>query len=187
MTKENRTVSLKDRLIQSVQIVIFGLLSLALTVFLILEMIPSQKKGLQVKEELHVASFAIDATGVRFVSSLNGIVKNTSDAPLEVASVRVTVSNGKIRREVELEGFVLPPRCEQDLTLDFECDVAVNTVVRVEADVNGSTVTLENRNADVIVSGALIFYAVLLIPSVLLLVRASKVRYYLYQESKLAI
>jgi len=61
--KDNGTVSLKDRLIQSVQIVIFGLLTLALTVLTVLELIPTKTKGLQVKECFEVASFAVEKFG----------------------------------------------------------------------------------------------------------------------------
>ena len=183
--KDNGTVSLKDRLTQSVQIAIFGLLALILIVLTVLELIPAQTKGLQVEDRLEVASFAVDSTGLRFVSSLHGNFKNNSNETLVVEDVRVLLSNGKIRREIALDSFTLPARCEQDVELNFECDVDVNTVVRIEAKVNGEAMVLENRDAAQTFSGIAVFYLVLLIPSVLLCIRAAKVRYYLYQESRL--
>ena len=183
--KENGAVTLKDRLIQSVQIAVFGLLALALTVLAVLEMIPTQGKGIQVEERLEVASFAVDSTGTRFVTSLHGSFKNNSNETIEVEKVRVLLSDGETRRPYEMKGFTLPARCEEPFELNFEYDVAVDTVVRVEAIVNGESVILENRDARASVSGALIFYLVLLIPVALLCLRAAKVRYYLYQEMRL--
>ena len=182
--KENGTVTLKDRLIQSVQIVVFGLLALALTVLAMLELIPTQTKGLQVKERIEVASFAVDSTGRRFVSSVHGSFKNNSNATVEIEKVHLLLSNGKIRKEIDLDGFTLPARCEQDVELNFECDVDVNTVVRIEATVNGERTVLENRSEAQTVNGFFVVYLVLLIPAVLLCIRAAKVRYYLYQESR---
>ena len=183
--KDNGTVSMRDRLIQSAQIVVFGLLALALAVLMALELIPAQTKGLYVEDRLEVASFPVDSTGLRFVSSLHGSFKNDSNETVEVEEICVLLSNGKIRREIELESFTLPARCGQELELTFDCDVDVNTVVRIEAKVNGEDVVLENVGAKQSFSGAAIFYLVLLIPSVLLCIRAAKVRYYLYQESRL--
>lgn len=183
--KDNGTVSLKDRLIQSVQIVIFGLLTLALTVLTVLELIPAKTKGLQVKECFEVASFAVDSTGVRFISSLHGSFQNDSGETLAVEDVTVLLSDGKIRREVSLDDFTLPARREQTFELNFEGDLAVNTVVRIEASVNGERTVLENQGATGGVGGVPILYLVLLIPSVLLCVRAVRVRYYLWQESQL--
>ena len=71
------------------------------------------------------------------------------------------------------------------MEMDFETDIAVNTVVRIEATVNGERVILENQDARASVDGAFVFYLVLLIPAVLLCARAVKVRYYLYQEARL--
>ena len=183
--KDNGTVSLKDRLIQSAQIAIFGLLALILIVLTVLELIPAQTKGLQVEDRLEVASFAVDATGVKFISSLHGKFKNNSNETLVVEEVCVLLSNGKLRQELEIDGFTLPARCEQELELNFESMVDVNTVVRIEAKVNGEEMVLENRGAQQSFSGIALFYLVLLIPSVLLCIRAAKVRYYLYQESRL--
>lgn len=183
--KDQGRVTLKDRLMQTVQIVIFGLLALVLTVLAVLELIPAQTKGLQVKDRLEVASFAVDSTGLRFVSSLHGSFQNQSNETVVVEEIHLLLSNGEIRREVDLEGLVLPARCEEEVELNFECDVDVNTVVRIEAKVNGESVILENKSEHQSVGGFSVFYLVLIIPSVLLCIRAAKVRYYLYQESRL--
>ena len=127
----------------------------------------------------------MDSAGLRFISSLHGSFKNNSNEAVTVEEIRVLLSNGKIRREVELESFALPARCEQELELNFECDVDVNAVVRIEAKVNGESMILENQGTKQAFHGAVIVYLVLLIPSVLLCIRAAKVRYYLYQESQL--
>ena len=183
--KDNGTVSLKDRLIQSVQIVAFGLLTLFLTVLVVLELIPAQTKGLQVEDRIEVASFAVDSTGLRFISSLHGSFKNNSNETLAVEDIQVLLSNGKLRQEITLESFTLPARCEEELELNFESNIDVNTVVRIEAKVNGVNTVLENVGAKQAISGVFVFYLVLLIPSALLCIRAAKVRYYLHQESRL--
>ena len=174
----------KDCLIKDLQIVLWGLLSLLFAVFLIFECIPTEQARIAVKEPMGVSSALINKTQKNYTCAISGILYNPSDDVVKVDQITVTVKGESAGREVDIEGFVLPPRTERELYLAWESQDSFTRVVRVVVEVDGESVELTNLQYPV-EQGPVLVMGILLALSVLLLVRAAKGRYYLWQESQI--
>lgn len=173
-------------LLAVLQIVVFALLTLGLAVLLILELLPKGAEDIGVKSPLTASSSSLSPYGEpvkEYRTQIIGSLTNSSEQVLEVSSVQVTVSNGRVKKSVEYtEAFTLPPRYERDIMIDFKGDADYDRVTEVSAVVNGERVVIENSTNRVSLGGAAIFFGILLIPCVCLLIRACKLRYYISQE-----
>ena len=175
----------KDCLLKNLQIVLWALLALLFATLLLLECIPAAgSTGVTVKESVTVSSALINKTQQNYTSAISGVLFNPTDDVITVERVTVTVKGEEAGREVELEGFVLPPRTGQELYESWESLDSFTRVTRVAVTVDGDTVALSNANRAV-EQGPVVVLGVLLAFAVFLLVRAAKGRYYLWQESKL--
>lgn len=179
--------NLKDRILQDAQIVLFGLLTLALILLLILELIPNASFGLEVAEVVKVSSSSLspmDAEVKDYHTSVTGILSNPTDGAVAVDSLTVEISDGKTVQTVTVAGFEIPARSTHEFSYEFEGQTAFDRVNEVKVTRGGASDVIPNTTGTSLpVSGVAVFYAVLLIPAVLLTVRAAKGRYYLYQES----
>ena len=173
----------------TVQIALFGVLTLVALSLIVMELLATGGGGLTVGDTVRVASSSLSAyndTAKTYHTIITGTLTNESvDETFAVEQLRVTVTDGKNVREVtvDTENIKLPPRFHRDFSAEFESDIEFDGFERVSATVNGETVEVY-AGAKASLGGALLFYAVLLIVSVLLLIRACRVRYYLWQQAQ---
>ena len=181
-TKEKNL--LKDRIVKDLQIVLWGIVAVLLAVCLVLECIPTESEGITVKETVEVSSALINKTQKNYTSAISGVLYNPSDKTVKVDKVTVTVKGEEAGREVDLAGFVLPPRTEQEIYFVWESMDSFTRVTRVTAVADGEAVMLSNYAYNVR-QGPVIVLAVLLAIAAFLTVRAAKGRYYLWQEQQM--
>ncbi|MBR2019256.1 MAG: hypothetical protein IKA05_02550 [Clostridia bacterium] len=181
---EKRTNCKKDAILQTVKIVLFSLLALALAVLTVLELQPTALSELQIKTPFRVSSALIDVGQGAYALELNGEFVNESNETVEVDAIAVTVSNGKLTKRIEMEGFALPPRTSQEVTETWTGIHSYDRITRVEVTVNGEVDVLANT-ANPGVSGIAILYLIALAGVAILLVRACKIRYYIHQEARM--
>ena len=185
-----RTKSLKkDTVLQTVWIIVWGILALALAILLVLEL-ASEMGGedVVVNEQVTVASALVSADNQIHSNLVSGRIANRSAKGITVESLRVTVrGRDGAERIVRVEQFVIPAHSVYILDQRFDSGTYFETVERVEITVDGETRLLDNvsENDRSVFGGGTLLYAAFLVPVVWLLVRASKKRYYLFQESKM--
>ena len=165
---------------------LFGLCALALAVMTVITMIPTaNSEGLAVKETLRVSSSALDNSASRYVSQIQGILTNGGDESLTVDALKVKISDGRIEREMVLEGFTLPARVNRELLYEWQDANRYDRVNGVVAVIGGKDVPLANATAEMPFDfGAVIFLALGAL-SALIAVHFGKQSYYLIQEDKL--
>jgi hypothetical protein len=177
---------MRDTALQYAKAVLCAALTVVLLVLLVVEMIPEKSVGVQVKDEIYVASSPIYAGGSVCTTHVRGIVKNTSTQSVNIESIRVVIGNGAVKKDVEVSGVLLAPGSEYDVDLDIESDGEYDTVHDVFLRVDGTESRLTNRAvSEFPMSGLAIGCLALLIPAVYLLVRSIQGCYYLYQEKKI--
>lgn len=179
----------KDAILQTVWIVLWGILALALACLLVLEL-ASEMGGeeIAVNEEVTVASALISSDNQLHSSLVSGRIANRSAKGITIETLRVTVrARNGAERIVRVEQIVIPARSVYILDERFESGAYFESVERVEITVDGETRMLDNvsENGRSIFDGATLLYAALLVPVVWLLIRASKKRYYVFEESKI--
>ena len=182
---EKRTGCVKDAAVQTVKIVLLALLALVLAVLAALELQPTALSELQIKTPLRVSSALIDVGQNAYSWELSGAFANESNETITVETLYVTVSDGKLTKRVEVDGFTLHPRTSREIPKTVGTGIhAYDRITRVEVTVNGETDVLANT-ANTTISGIAILYLVALAAVAILLVRACKIRYYIYQEMQM--
>ena len=141
---------------------------------------------LTVSEPITVGSSMIDVHTKRYSTTVRGSLYNPTNDPVTIEKVTVSVmTEDQGYRVIEFEGFVLHPRMAEEITHTFTGGTEYHKVSRVSVTVNGEERVIVNMsNQQASINGAVIFFLVLLVPVALLLIRASKIRYYLYQEKR---
>lgn len=172
----------KDCLLQNLKIVLLGVLVLLLAVLTVLELFTAGMSEVGVDEPVRTSSSLINVGQGRYTSTVSGRLVNRGDDTVRIELVTVTVSDGKESRKIEIEGFVLPPHFERDIFAEWQGTKDYHTVTRVAVTVNGVEDVIPNTEETMPVSGIAILYFALLVLSALFLVRACKIRYYIYQE-----
>ena len=183
--EELKTNYKKDCLLQNLKIVLWGVLALLFAVLTVLELFSYGTTDITVSDTVKVSSSLINVNEEHYVSSISGSISNAGKDTIRIDAVTVTVSDGKESRDVKIEGFLLPAYYERELVADWEGDVCYDRVTRVAITVDGVEDVLPNAVNTLPVSGIAILYVVLLAVAVLLLIRACKVRYYIYQEMQM--
>ena len=177
----------KDRIIASLQIGVFGLLSLMLAVFTGLELLPAPSEGVEVSQPITVSSSSlspIEAEIKDYHTQVGGTMFNPTGDAVAVESVQIRVSDGTNEKNVTVEGFTMPARTSYELLTEFEGQIAYDRVVEVKLICNGREDILPNQVTSAFgISGIAVFYLFLLAGTAFLTVRAAKIRYYLYQEN----
>jgi hypothetical protein len=186
-TERTNQVSVKTKLLQDAQILLWAVLALVLVLLAILELATAgNTDGLQVKETINASSSLISVTDKNYLCAVDGILYNPTDDKITVEKLTVTVVDDKNTHVVEFEGFSVLPRTSHELATTWTDRKGYDTVKEIRATVDGEDRILVNADAKTPVSGGLIFYAVLLAVVAFLLVRASKIRYYLWQEERMS-
>jgi len=183
----DRKKQVRDTVMQYAKAVLCAALVIALLVALTVELIPEKDVGLQVKDEVTVASSLIYAGGSLYTTHVRGVIKNTSTQTVSPESIRVVIGNGVSKMDVEKAGVLLAPGAEYNVDCDFESNGEYDTVHEVYVCVDGEESRLTNRAVSAFpLSGLAVGCIVLLIPAAYLLVRMIQGCYYLYQERKIA-
>ena len=177
----------KERIIVTLQIAVFGLLSLMLAVLTVLSLLPASNEGIEVSQPITVSSSSLSPIGAEvkdYHTQVGGTLFNPTGENIAVESVQVRVSDGKNEKTVTVEGFTLPARNSYEIMTEFEGQIAYDRVVEVSLTCNGRADVLQNQTASSVgISGIAVFYLLLLAGTAFLTVRAVKIRYYLHQES----
>ena len=188
MTAERKNSLKKDTVLQTVWVVLWGALSLVLAFLLVLELASGMGgEEIVVNEEITVASAIVSSETGIYSNLVSGRIVNRSSRNITVKQIAVTVrGQDGAERIVRIGPTVIPARSVYIIDESFDSGTKFDTVARVEIS-DGEVRTLDNisENARPLFGGATLLYAALLVPAVWLLVRASKKRYYLFQESKM--
>lgn len=171
---------------QNLIILAIGLVSLALCLLLVLELIPANRSGLEVSEVAHVSSSLINKEEGTYSCAVMGRIYNPTDKTVSAEELKITVSNedGELK-EIVIRGQIIPPRTEWIYSENWEGMIAYDRLVSVFVTVDGETDQLPNRVSEVQAGGLAILYAALLLMMIGLLVRSCKVRYYMHQEDRM--
>lgn len=177
---------MRDTVLQYAKAVLCAVLVMVLFSVFVVEMIPEKNVGIEVKDEVYVASSPIYAGGSIYTTHIRGIVKNTSTQSVDIESFRVVIGNGAAKKDVKLSGVLLAPGSEFDVDLDLESDGEYDTVHEIFVCIGGTETRLTNRAvSEFPISGLAIGCLVGLVPAAYLLVRSIQGCYYLYQERKI--
>jgi len=173
----------KNRIVQTVLIAVFAICTLFSAFVSVLACIP-------VSTDVEISE-TVSASASRLSAGLNpdyqievmGALRNTTGKTVVVERLEIPLSteDGDATKTVVIENIILPPRSADYLPLTRETlDGAYVKVGEITAVVNGESVFLRNP-AEVSLTFSLIPIALTLIFG-FFLVRACKVRYYMYQE-----
>ncbi len=170
---------------QNLLILLLALLTLGLTFLLILDLIPADFSGFEVKEKVTVSSSSISAGGDAYISSVRGSLRNTTDKEIEVEKITLVVSNEKGEsKTLEIEGETIRPRTDLELSYLWEGTTAYDRISSVTLTVDGEEDLIPNSPKTFFLNASTIICGVLIAVSVFFLVWVCKVRYYMYQEDK---
>ena len=179
--------SLKDRILYDLRLAVWAILALLLVVLLILELAPAEENTseLTVSERITVTSELVNVQSKQYVTAISGAFYNPTNEPITIDSIQVSVTAPTGFRGVDFEGFVIHPRTSQEIYTSWEGGTDFNNVSRITVMINGEKQVVLNSNATAapVVSGAMIFYLIVLVAVAWFLIRAIKLRYYLYQEA----
>ncbi|MBQ2734837.1 MAG: hypothetical protein IJF33_03300 [Clostridia bacterium] len=184
--EQNRTYK-KDSLLQTAKIVVLAVLAIALLLLTALELLPTAVSNLKIGKKFQVSSAWIDVSRDVYSSHLVGEFVNDTNETIVVDALAVTVSDGKVTKKIELDGFALPPRTDIEISETWTGIYDYDRITRIDVTVNGKEDVLVNTDSTLSISGIAIVYLLLLLVDLLLLVRACKIRYYIWQEQQLQL
>jgi len=176
----------RKKLAAYARIAVFAALAILFAVLSVLELLPKNQSGLQMKEAIGISSAPLTPLGSqekRYTCLLMGTLENPTDDEIRVEALRVTVEGEGKEKLLELSGFVLPARNSHEVSLSFEDTVNYDSVKSVSVKTLNTEERIPNREAGAWrISGALIFCLVGFAVTALLLVDSCKRFGYLRQE-----
>ena len=181
------TPSLKDRILYDLRLAFWAILAILLVILLVLELAPAEENisSLTVSDRITVSSELVNVQSKQYSTSVRGTFYNPTNEPITVDSVQVSITASTGFRGVDFEGFVIHPRTSHEIYTEWKGGTDFNNVSRITVEINGEKQVVLNSNAATApaISGAMIFYAIVLAAVAWFLIRAIKLRYYLYQEA----
>ena len=175
----------RDMVFQTAKAVLAILVALVLVALTVLELLPQGRGGIDVKERIEVSSARIYADGSLYSTELRGILRNSEKEAVTVESVVLVIDDGNVKKNVTLEGFVLPAGAEYSLSHRFEDAYCFENVREVRVRVAGTESRVSNRSVSAFpISGFAIACVVLLIPTVLFAVHTVQGCLYLCEERR---
>ena len=177
----------KERLVQTLKIIVLAILAAALLLLTALELQPAAVSDLKLQKKFQISSALIDVGRDVYATNLVGEFVNETNETIVVDALTVTVSNGKVTKRIEFEGFTLLPRTDIELSQTWTGIHDFDRITRIDVTVNGKEDVLVNTDSTLSISGIAIVYLLLLLVDLLLLVRACKIRYYIWQEQQLQL
>ncbi|MBQ8310747.1 MAG: hypothetical protein IJX80_07025 [Clostridia bacterium] len=176
---------MKQHIIYRILTVLFGLCAVTLAVLTVISLIPSSDTGLTVKETLSVSSSPKDSSEMQYISQIQGVLINEGDEEIVVDALKIKVSDGRIEREMLLEGFSLPARVSYNILYEWQDTHDYEQINAVTAVMNDTDAVLANATAGMPFNFSTLVYLVLCTVAVLLTVHFGKQCYYLIQEKQL--
>lgn len=173
---------MKTHFKQNLQIVVLAMLALIFLVVAVLEFLPSEDAGIKVKEKIKVSSSPIDSSKKDYASYLDGLLFNPGEEAIKIEKLEIVVSDGKTERTVPLSGFTLSPRSDYRLSAQWMGTVDYDRIEGIFLTVDEREVVLKNTEATFSFSALAVLATFAFGVTVILLIRASKERYYLHQE-----
>lgn len=170
-------------ILQNLWILLLSLLTLGLAFLLVLDMIPAKESGLEVKERVDVSSSLISAGGSTYISSVQGLLRNTTGDSVELEEISVVVSDSDgNKKTLTFPGKTVNPHATLELSHAWESGVAYDRVLSVTVTVDGEEDLIPNTPRTFFINASTIVYLALTALSAFFLVWVCKVRYYMYQE-----
>ncbi len=137
-------MNLKKRTaLQIVLVVVFVAAALFSALLTVLSLIP-ERAGLAVREEITATSARVSADENIWQISVRGRLRNTSDEPITVEGLVITVKGSPDTVLKSDKVFTLAPREDYDLAMGATSDHAADGTPEVTALVNGASVYLRN-------------------------------------------
>ncbi len=179
---------MKDQWLADLKIILCAVLALLAVVVGVLSLFSGQT-ALSVREEIVVSASPIDTYHDRFSCYLSGELFNPTDEEITIESLTVSVGDGHRHspmpvEEIALEPITIPARCKHSIFLEWEDVYEWDRVITVKATVAGESLALENPEKSIQLSGLTVSSLVILVCSLALLIRYSKVRAYIAQEKR---
>ena len=175
----------KNRILQTVLIAIFAICTLCSAFVSILACIPTST-DVEICETIHASAAPLSAgLNPSYEVDVSGALRNTTGKTIVVERLEIPLhtESGDVSKTIVIEGINIPPRSTEYLPLTREIlDGDYETVGEITATFGGETVFLRNP-AEVSLTLSLVPIAITLVFA-FLLVRACKVRYYMYQEDQ---
>ena len=176
---------IKNRLIQTLLVVLFALCTLFSGFISVLACIPVST-DVEIRETVVASASAISAgADSAYLVEVRGALKNTTGETLVVERLEIPVyadGRGNERATVVIENISISPRNTVTVSKVIETATVCENVGEIVATVGGEEILLRNP-AQTNLTVSLIPIAVTAV-FVYLLVRACKVRYYMYIEDR---
>lgn len=175
---------MKNHIWQNVKILLLGILTLTCLIVTVISAIPEKEDNLIMQEPFWVSSSQILAYSNQYSTQITGVIKNTTGQPINISEVQVTISDGKTREVISLEGVSLPPRTTRSYLEQWESTGNFNRVVSIHAIVGEEEILVSNLNESSPVKGITVVALLVCAGFALLLTHACKIRYYMMQEDQ---
>ncbi len=181
---------MKQHLRYNVAIIICAVLALLFVTLTVVALVPSRSaSGVEVKETIRVSS-SLDGDSKGYRSQLRGVLINKTDARVKIDRLELVVGNGKEEKQIVLRNITLEPRVAYDLQAygyEWEDTVAYDRVLSVTAVCGETREQISNNTVALRFDPVALLWGVLALIDAILLVRFSKMRYYLAQEDRMKI
>lgn len=175
---------MRNRILQTALIVVFALCTLFLAFISVLACLPATT-DVEIRETVKASASKLSAgTDSIYQIEVSGALKNTTDSPITVERLEIVLQAGKDDPDVlcVMENIEIPARATVTVAKSELVLAPYNKINGITATVNGESLYLRNP-AQTSPTLALIPLALTAVFA-FLLVRACKVRYYMYQEDR---
>ncbi|MBR7098306.1 MAG: hypothetical protein IKC59_02735 [Clostridia bacterium] len=173
-----------NRILQTALIVVFAICTLFSAFISVLACIPIAT-DVEIRETVKASASKLSAeTDSLYQIEVSGALKNTTDAPIAVERLEIVLQAGKNDPELlcVIENIEIPARATVTVAKSEFVSLPYDKIGGITATVNGESIYLRNP-AQTSPTVALIPLALTAVFT-FLLVRACKVRYYMYQEDR---
>ena len=175
----------KNRILQTALIAFLAVLTLGSAFVSILACIPVST-DVEICEVIQASAAPLSAgLNPDYEVDVAGALRNTTGKTIVVDRLEIPLQteSGDASHVIVIEGIVIPPRSTEYLPLTREImDEDYETVGEITATIGGEEIFLRNP-AEVALTFSLVPIAITLLLA-FFLVRACKVRYYMYQEDQ---
>lgn len=157
---------------------------LAFAILFVITLLPVGVESVRVNDVIDISASPLDASGDTYLLQVRGSLINDTDTPVTLERITLTVSDGRTRENVILEGVVLTPRLSAELADTWEGSVPFDRVDAVYVTLDGQSVRVENRVGSLFGADTVVMLVAAIVFA-LLCTGFTKQRYYLYQEDRM--
>ena len=179
---------MKKHIRYNVAIIVCAMLAVVFSVLAVIALLPEKtESGVEVKETIRVSS-SLDGDSKGYRSQLRGVIVNKSDKTVKIDRLELVVSNGREEKQIVLRDITLTPRVVYDIqNADYEWEdtVAYDRILSVTVVSGSLREQIPNNTVGLQFDLAVLLWVVLTVIDAIVLVRVSKLRYYLAQEDRM--